>query len=574
MSQVEIIAGIDLGTTNSSIAVLANRKPRIIKIDGNPSIPSCVSIDEEGNIIVGQAAVNQIVAKPNDTHLSVKRHMGGDRTFSIAGKPYRAEEISAFILRKLRDEAQTQLDRPVKKAVITVPAYFNDGQRLATRNAAELAGLECVRLLNEPTAAALAYNPESDSDHEENILVYDLGGGTFDVSLVTSSKDLVEVKASHGDTKLGGDDVDDILMDHVIEKSEILTNRDDLTKPQLQRLRSACEAAKRVLSDHPSAKISEEYFLEKDHLNVEIFRHDLNEKMTPLLEKTWTAVHASLHDAGIVPAGLDKVLLVGGSTHMPIISDLMQQRLGIAPQFDVNPDLIVTMGAAIQAGIIAGEKVEAILIDISAHTYSTSVLSDMGNLHCVPIIKRGIPLPAVKSDLFFTAYQDQEAARIEVYQGESEFPDDNHLIGEFLIEDLNTSMDENGILCEYALDLNGMLKVTATEKSTGKEKSVTLDTRSARQSLDLAAAKEKMAELYDEDLSEAENIIDITPENTAADQIIARANKTLVGDSLSDEDRKDIESLLKKIDIAKEKKAPERIATAADQLEDILFYIE
>ncbi|MCF6310870.1 MAG: Hsp70 family protein [Verrucomicrobiales bacterium] len=575
MSQKEIIVGIDLGTTNSSISVLENGKPKIIKIDGSSSMPSCVSIDDEGNIIVGQSAVNQLLVKPNDTHFSVKRHMGSGKIFSIGDEEYRAEEISAFILRKLREEAQNELGHPVKKAVITVPAYFKEDQRLATSNAAELAGLDCVRLLNEPTAAALAYNPNRGSDQNENILVYDLGGGTFDVSLVTSSEDLVEVKSSHGDTHLGGDDIDELLIDFIIDKAQMLIDRESLSTTQLLRLRRACEAAKRKLSNQATAEISEEYFFNDEHLKIEIFRHEFNELVAPLLEKTWTSVHAALNDAGLVPSNLNKILLVGGSTHMPIVSNSMEERLGITPQFDVNPDLIVTMGAALQAGIIGGEKVEAILVDISAHTYSTGVLENHGGIGCIPIIKRGSPLPCVKSDLFYTTHPAQDEVEIDVYQGESRLPDENDLIGAFTIEDLSTSQSElQPIICEYALDLNGMLKVTATEKNTGHAKTVTLDTRGTQQSLDLTAAKEKMAVLYEDELTDNDSMLDSSSENTAADQIVARAEKTLESDTLGDEDRTEITSLLEKIATSKQQGAPESVSAAANQLDDILFYIE
>jgi len=572
MSNSELIAGIDLGTTNSSIAVLDNGVPKLIEIDGRPTIPSCVSLGEGGEILVGQPALNQLLAKPEDTILSIKRDMGSDREFVLGEHTYRAEEISAFILRKLRDEAETHLGQPIQKAVITVPAYFNEEQRLATKNAAELAGIECVRLLNEPTAAALAYDPKI--KEVQNILVYDLGGGTFDVSLVKSSEGLVEVKASHGDTALGGDDVDELLIDYVISESEILTDRESLSYTQLQRLRQACEVAKCSLSDKPSAVLSEEYFLEDKHLDFEIEREEFNKRVTPLLEKTWTSVHACLHDGGIVPSDIDNILLVGGSTRMPVVSDLMEARIGISPKFEVNPDLIVTMGAALQAGIIAGEKVDSILVDISAHTYSTGVLGEYGGIQCVPIIKRGTPLPSVKSEVFYTCYPDQEVVKADVYQGESSHPDENLMLGEFVIEGLSKSDSDHPILCEFALDLSGILTVTATEKKTGLAKVVTIDTSETNQSLDLAATKEKLAGILQDDIDESALPEKKSASNEAAIKAVAKADKLLKDNSLGDDDRKDIVALLDKMKIAGEQGDDDLVSSLVDQLSDIFFYLE
>ena len=572
MNTTEVIVGIDLGTTNSSIAVVEDGVPRVLEIDGRPSVPSCVSLGQDGDLLVGQAALNQLAIRPEDTVLSTKRAMGTDETFSIGDKTYRAEEIGSVVLRYLKDQAEAILEKPITKAVITVPAFFNEQQRAATKHAAELAGLECVRLLNEPTAAALAY--EAVDDLGEKILVYDLGGGTFDVSLVAASEGLIEVAASHGDTRLGGDDVDEKILEKVVAAQENL-DLDSLEPAQHRRLRKACEMAKIHLSDHPYANLSEEYITDGEHLTEEIERDKFEEWITPLLEKTWSAVHAALHDADVVASRIDKILLVGGSTKMPLVARLMEEKIGLVPLSEIDPDLIVAMGAAIQGATLAGEEIQKVLVDISAHTYSTEVLGTF-SLNCAPIIKRGTPLPCTKTEAFYTCVDNQEEVNVSAFQGESVHPQENLFLGKFVIEGLTPKPHGEPILCEFSLDLDGMLQVTATEKNTGLNKSIQIDTTDVQQSIDLDGARRKMADLFGD-----EDIIEAKPTTATADAVMVRAKElktraeTLIeSGKLESEDVTDITELLEKSRALVEESDRESLDEFNDRLEDILFYIE
>src|SRR5947209_4604461 len=348
------IVGIDLGTTNSEVALVRDGQPHVFAEDGDPILPSFVGLSDDGRLLVGKAARNQWVVAPERTVKSIKRQMGQDVKVKLGDQEYRPQEISAMILRALRDRAARQLGTEVHKAVITVPAYFNDAQRQATREAGELAGLEVVRILNEPTAASLTYDP---SQRElRRMLVYDLGGGTFDVSVVQAQEGVVEVLASHGDTQLGGDDFDDLLLKHVCDWFQAEHGVDLRANliPKARLLR-AVEEAKRNLSYHPFARIEEEFIAENDgqalHLNLEISRIEYERLIQPLMDRTMDCVQRALDDAHLLPAQIDKVVLVGGSTRTPLVSSLLEDRLRQPAHQEVNPDLCVAMGAAIQGGI-------------------------------------------------------------------------------------------------------------------------------------------------------------------------------------------------------------------------------
>ena len=575
----DIIAGIDLGTTNSAIAVLENGVPRLIAIDGQPTMPSCVGLDESGKILVGQPAINQIAAAPERTITSIKRQMGSDVSIKLGDKEYRPEEISAFILKRLKEEAESDLGCPVTKAVITVPAYFDENQRRATQNAAELAGLEAVRILNEPTAAALAYNLQN--KNTQTILVYDLGGGTFDVSLVNCEKELVEVRASHGDTHLGGDDFDQLLVDH-LAKAWTGAKPLDLNDPSVsRRLKMAAETAKCQLSDQPFSVVHEDYLADDTHLEIEISRQDFEELIAPMLEKTWESIHAALHDSKVDSQNVDKILLVGGSTRIPLVQKMIEQRVGRTPSREVDPDLVVTMGAAIQGGIIAGQEVAAVLVDISTHTFSTEALEGYMDMVCVPIIPRGTPLPVVRSEAFYTVHDRQEAVQVHVYQGESRLPEENLEIGQFTIEGLSPVPSGNVIISQFALDLNGMLEVTAIEKSTCLAKVVQIDTRDIETSFDLAEARQRMSESFGEEAEapaaiEAEATTEPDKDHTElirAKDIKKRAEKLLEGD-IDTEDADDIKQLLTRSRDAVKSGQHAELNEISTQLEDIIFYLE
>ncbi len=576
----ENIVGIDLGTTNSAIAIVQNGAPGLIEIDGAPTMPSCVGLSESGEVLVGKAALNQLSALPEQTIASIKRLMGTEHTVSMGEKQYRPEEISAFILKRLKEEAERQLDGAVSKAVITVPAYFDENQRRATQHAAELAGLEAIRILNEPTAAAMAYNLQNEED--QTILVYDLGGGTFDVSIVTCEKGLVEVQSSHGDTHLGGDDFDDALSRMLAEKWPNKSPLDLADMKTSRRLKLAAEAAKCRLSDYAFAEIREDHLQGEEHLESEIARHEFEELISPFLEKTWEALQISLQDAQLLAGNVDKILLVGGSTRIPIIQELIEAKIGRAPSRDVHPDLVVAMGAAIQGAIIAGEEIGTILVDIATHTFSTDAVADhYSPAICVPIIKRGTPLPVTRSEAFFTIRDNQEDVNITIYQGEASIPEENLKIGEFTVEGLSKAPSGNVILCELSLDLNGLLDVTATEKVTGLAKSVRIDTRNVKTTFDLAEARQKLAETFgDEDIINVTNTDEPQESSGGENKELARAKslrkraEKLIESGIDPDDESDLKQLLEQSRDAVKTREYGQLAEHSDQIEDIVFYLE
>src|SRR5262245_16060180 len=485
---MEPIVGIDLGTTNSEVAYIRDGQSHVCAEDGDPILPSFVGLSEDGRLLVGKAAQNQWVLAPERTIKSIKRKMGQDVKVKLGEQEYRPQEISAMILRGLRDRASKELGEPVTKAVITVPAYFNDAQRQATREAGELAELEVVRILNEPTAASLAYDP---SQRElRRMLVYDLGGGTFDVSIVQAQEGVVEVLASHGDTQLGGDDFDELLLGHICDRFreqhgvDLRTNL--ATKARVLR---AAEAAKRHLSYHPFARIDEEFIAEKDgqplHLSLEIARETYEAMIQPHLDRTMDCVQRALDDASLIPSSIHKVVLVGGSTRTPRVSELLEERLGQPAHQEVNPDLCVALGAAVQAGIIAGQEVGAVLVDITPHSLGIKCLDDSAGpfpfeFKFAKIIQRTTPLPASRSDVFYTYRDRQTQVEIDVYQGEHDDVRRNHRVGRFLITGLAPVPAGNQIVVQFDLNLDGILRVTARERATGLEKQVVIENALAR----------------------------------------------------------------------------------------------
>ena len=584
----ELIVGIDLGTTNSELAVILDEQIRVVPIHGDPIMPSCVGLDAEGRLIVGQTARNQLIAAPEHTVLSIKRKMGEDVKVALGDRQFSPEEVSSFILRELKQEGERELGQPIRKAVITVPAFFNDRQRRATQVAGELAGLDVVRIINEPTAAALAYG--AGAREGETMLVYDLGGGTFDVSVVVVEHGVVEVKASHGDTHLGGDDFDQLLVQHAIQEFKRQHQVDLSPEPKtLRRLRVALERAKRTLSDEPFASIREEYLDGQHHLEMEILRDTYEQMILPLLEKTLDCCHRSLTDARLTPADIQKVMLVGGATRTPLVQRLLRERMQLDPKFEINPDLIVAMGASVQAGVIAGQKRHSILVDITPHTWNTTVLSfrqGMDEIICVPIIPRNTPLPASKSEMVQTLYDDQTEAKVEVYQGESPVPAENLFIGDFLAEGLAEVPAGNRIVIHFDLDLNGMLKVTATEKDTGLAKSVTLDTR-GQHVLDVAEARRNIASLVGMP-GEQPDSVSADADATDADEIgeedraallstakdLRKRGEALLKKSISPDDAREIGDLIHQSAVAIKDGAWDTLAQKNDALSDLVFYLE
>jgi len=589
-STPDLVVGIDLGTTNSAIAAVLNHQVEVIPVGGQRTMPSAVGLDPSGQLIIGQPARNQAVASPESTVLSVKRLMGTDETVTLGDRTFRPEEISALILGELKRAAETHLGRAVTHAVITVPAFFNERQRQATQDAGRLAGLEVLRIINEPTAAALAYGADrTDASEAELLLVYDLGGGTFDVSLVAVDNGIVEVRASHGDTHLGGDDFDEELV-KLASTSLGETDPDGRNLPALlhRRLKVVMEQTKIQLSTQPFARVREEFVTEKQHLDLEIDRAEYEEVIAPLLEKTLHAVQRALSDAEMQISQLQKVILVGGATRTPAVHALLREQLGQEPHHEVDPDLIVAMGAAIQGAALAGQPAPAILVDITAHTYSTEALVGFNQLECVPIIRRGTALPAKRTEAFSTVHDGQKEVDFRVFQGESPRPDDNLLIGQFMVEGLSDVPAGNLVLATYEIDLNGLLTVTSTEKATGLAKSIKIDT-GEKDRLDLDAAREKLAgwlESSDRAL-EDEETGDDTPlslpeggtsashrEQLATAKNLRQRAKTLLEGDLPDEDAEAVRAALEKLTEAVGDTDPSLIEQANDALSDLLFYLE
>ncbi len=596
----ETILGIDLGTTNSEVAVIRDGKPWVLEDDtGDPILPSFVGISEDGKLIVGKAARNQYGLAPERTAKSIKRKMGQNVKVQLGDKEFSPQEISAIILRALKDRATAKLGQEVVKAVITVPAYFNDAQRQATKEAGEIAGLEVVRILNEPTAASLNYNPKTQD--LERILVYDLGGGTFDVSIVQAQSGVIEVLASHGDTQLGGDDFDELLLKHVALKFQQEHAVDILASPVTQaRLLRAVEAAKRQLSFHPFVRLEEEFIAEKEgqalHLNLELSRLDYEALISPLLSKTMDSVQRALDDSKLTGSQIDRVVLVGGSTRTPMISELLEDRLSQAPHQEVDPDLCVAMGAAIQGGLIAGDDVGAVLVDISPHSLGIKCLdysAGMDNpFRFARIVPRNSPLPSSRSEVFVTVHDKQDAVQVEVFQGENEDIRYNHRIGNFRIEGLAKVNAGNQVLVQLDLNLDGMLKVTAKEKATGNTKQITIENALASfYGKDLEQVKDRIDGLWDdaaeddgdEDPGEAPRVVSQVPElvpgpregqreTVQARALIEKAERLL--DKIPGEDKAEVQKMLEQLRSSIDARAWDKVSEVSDQLSDILFYLE
>lgn len=578
----ELIAGIDLGTTNSEISFLIDGKLVVIPVDGSPVMPSCVGIDPDGKVIVGKTAKNQAVSAPEMTILSIKRKMGQEVTETLGNRKITPEEVSALLLAELKKHAEIHLGQPVKKAVITVPAFFHDHQRQATIEAGKLADLDVVRIINEPTAAAVAY----DADHSGNqrMLVYDLGGGTFDVSLVAVENGIVEVLSSHGDTHLGGDDFDQLLTDHIL--NEIKKKHDTDLSGDIRirrRLQVAVEKAKRELSDHPYATVREEYFTSDIHVNLEISRDEYEAMIRPLLNRTLECIHQCLHDAQCLPGTIDRILLAGGTTRTPLVHSLLEKEIGKPPRYEIDPDLIVSMGAAAHGAVIGGAKAHSILVDITPHTFGTSAVDFQKDIpdfdKFVPVIKRNTPLPVSKTEAFSTIHDKQESVEVSVYQGENPLASDNLLIGKFRVNGLSRVPAPNIILLNLELDLNGVLKVTATEKATGLSKTVLMDTTG--KSPGQKNRKSPSSLWFSDDSDDAgvpkhDELTDDDDDSAAllqAKRLKQRAEK-LLGSAINTEDAKELKELLEK---SREVIASGETGLLTDynmSLEDLIFYLE
>jgi len=501
------ILGIDLGTTNSEVAAWVEGRGRVEVLGpgGNKVLPSCVGLAADGTLLVGEPARNQALLAPGRTLRSFKREMGSATKLRLGERTLSPQEASALVLRTLVDWAEAQLGHRPERAVITVPAYFSDAQRLATREAGELAGLEVVRILNEPTAASLAYG--HGEGPPRTLLVYDLGGGTFDVSIVRIEGEVTEVLASHGDNRLGGDDFDRALAERLANEFE-KQHGIDLRKDHdlaWSRLCWAAERAKRTLSYEPYASIREDNLAQRAgtplHLDCELSREQYEQLIDPLLERTLESVHRAIQDSGVKVAALDGILLVGGAARTPAIAQLLRERTGIEPSRSVHPDLCVALGAGVLASRLEGRDVERILVDISPYSFGPSFLGELDGEpyeYCYrPIIERNTPLPVTRTESYYTTLPRQECVDIEIYQGDDPDALKNIPVGRFRIEGLMRVEEPNEILCRMNLDLDGILRVSAIEKRTGKSKQITIEQALRRHTdAEIARARERIAALH------------------------------------------------------------------------------
>lgn len=502
--QMGRVIGVDLGTTFSLVATVDGGRPRIVEDRGERLVPSVVGFTPKGDLLVGVPARNQYAVEPENTVRSIKRKMGGDETVTLAGKKYTPQEISALILRKLKQMAERDLGEPVERAVITVPAFFTDAARQATRDAGEIAGLEVARIVNEPTAAALAYGLDRAGD--QRAVVYDLGGGTFDVSIVDLSEGVIEVRASHGNTQLGGDDFDDLIVNHVADQFQAehgVDVRQD--RRAFARLSRAAEQAKIALSDAPYTRIVEEYITQKDgrqalHLDVELSRQTFEELIRPLVRTTLESVDRALSDAGLRPRDLQTALLVGGSTRIPLVRAMVARHLGREPRGDVHPDEAVALGAAIQAAIIAGEPIEAVLVDVAPHSLGIETMrivlgQPLFDRYAV-LIPRNTVIPCTKAESFYTLTPEQDSARVRVYQGDEQVASRNALLGEFLFDGISAapSGENREIIVRFDYDVNGIVQVSAIDRQTNRSESIAITASRERLSAaDKARSVEKLA---------------------------------------------------------------------------------
>ena len=467
--------GIDLGTTNSVVAVMEGGKPTVIaNAEGSRTTPSIVGFAKNGERLVGQLAKRQAILNPDNTIISIKRHMGEDYKKNIDGKDYTPQEISAMILRKLADDASAYLGEKVTSAVITVPAYFNDAQRQATKDAGKIAGLDVLRIVNEPTAAALAYGLEKQTS--EKVLVFDLGGGTFDVSVLEIGDGVHEVLSTSGDTHLGGDDFDQKIIDWLCDefkKTEGIDLRND--KQAMQRLKEAAEKAKCELSSVVQTNINLP-FITADatgpkHLDINLTRAKFEELSHDLLERCKTPVERAIKDAGISKSDLNEVVLVGGSTRIPAVQQLVKEYTGKEPNQSVNPDEVVAVGAAIQAGVLAGEVKDIVLLDVTPLTLGIETLGGV----MTPLVPRNTTIPVSKSQTFSTADDNQTAVDIHVLQGERPMASDNKSLGMFRLDGIPPAMKGMPqIEVTFDIDANGIVNVTAKDKATNKEQKITM----------------------------------------------------------------------------------------------------
>ena len=567
------VIGIDLGTTNSCVAVLEGGEPQVItNAEGMRTTPSVVAFTKDGDRIVGEPAKRQAVTNADRTIISIKTHMGTDYKVDIDGKAYTPQEISAITLQKLKADAEAYLGQPVKEAVITVPAYFTDAQRQATKDAGRIAGLDVKRIINEPTAAALAYGLDK-LDQEKKVLVFDLGGGTFDVSILEIGDGTFEVLATAGNNRLGGDDFDQVLIDYLAEefkKTEGVDLRND--KMALQRLKEAAEKAKKELSSTMTTNVNLPFITATaegpKHLTIDITRAKFDELTAHLVEKTMEPTRRALQDAGLSTSDIDDVLLVGGSTRIPAVQEAVKNFTGKEPSKGVNPDECVAMGAAIQAGVLTGEVKDVLLLDVTPLTLGIETLGGVAT----PLIERNTTIPAKKSQVFSTAADGQTSVEIHVVQGERQMAADNKTLGRFTLSGIAPApRGIPQIEVTFDIDANGIVKVSALDKGTGKEANITITASTNLSDEEVEKAVKEAERFAEEDKKRKENI----EVKNNADQIVYQTEKTLeeLGDKVSADDKAKVTAKLDALKAVKDGEDLEAIKKATEELTQEFYAI-
>jgi molecular chaperone DnaK len=549
--QMSKIIGIDLGTTNSCVAVLEGGEPKVIpNPEGNRTTPSVVAF-KNGERQVGEVAKRQAITNPN-TIISIKRHMGTDHKVEIEGKQYTPQEISAIILQYLKSYAEEYLGEPVTRAVITVPAYFNDAQRQATKDAGRIAGLEVERIINEPTAAALAYGLDK-MDEDQTILVYDLGGGTFDVSILELGDGVFEVKATAGDNHLGGDDFDQVIIDYLVEQFK-KEHGIDLSKDKmaLQRLKDAAEKAKKDLSGVTQTQISLPFISANEtgplHLETTLTRAKFEELSAHLVERTMGPVRQALQDAGLTASDIDKVILVGGSTRIPAVQEAIKKEIGKEPHKGVNPDEVVAIGAAIQGGVIAGDVKDVVLLDVTPLSLG---IETMGGVF-TKLIERNTTIPTSKSQIFSTATDNQTAVDIHVLQGERPMAADNKTLGRFQLTDIPPApRGVPQIEVTFDIDANGIVHVRAKDLGTNKEQSITIKSSSGLSEEEIQRMVKEAEENAEADKKRKEE----AELRNEADHLVFTTEKTL----------KELEGKVDEAEVKKAQEAKDALKTAIEK---------